>query len=396
MTGNGNRRLKIFELFKGTGSVGKIANKLGLDVVSLDLEAKYEPDILTDILEWDYTKWAKDNNFKPDLIWSSPPCNTYSPLVYPLKERNPKTAIPYSKRAKLGTQILYRTLEIIDYFMKLNPNLLFVIENPKGMMRNDRKIKKLGIDTTTYCAYGDFKRKLTDFFNNVPGGLQLKEIAPCPNPEMITPVQNLKTIEERYSIPGKLIKDILTRMISSIGIKGGMITDEETLNDFSNYLDETLQEIRTIPIPVRGEDRSYLLELLESLEGFLNIVNEGAEPFENPQRQEFFRNKVNSLISAINSHLSYTTPQPIRPIKLPNQKPKRGTGASASFQYLTEPSLEEKLLPAENRLREIDRELIYIFNQMGMNQPTQSQLNRLSVLSQEIDDIKEYIRKLKE
>lgn len=201
------------ELFKGTGSVGKMAKKLGLNDVSLDLEDKYEPDILTDILEWDYKKWAKDNNFKPDFIWASPPCNTYSPLVYQLKERNTQTAVPYSERAKIGTKILYKTLEIIDYFKSINPKLLFVMENPKGMMRNDKKVKKLNRDTTTYCAYGDFKRKLTDFFNNVPDGLQLKEIAPCPNPDKITPVDKLKTIEERYSIPQRLIRDILTRMI---------------------------------------------------------------------------------------------------------------------------------------------------------------------------------------
>jgi hypothetical protein len=211
--GAGLKRLKIFELFKGTGSVGKVANKLGLDVVSLDLDEKYEPDILTDILDWDYKKWAKDNNFKPDFIWASPPCNTYSPLAYPLKERNPKTASPYSARAKVGTKILYKTLEIIEWFKKQNPKMLFVIENPKGMMRNDKKIKKMIRDNTLYCSYGDFKRKSTDFFNNVPNGLDLIQSTTCPNPEKIIPVDKLKTIEERYSIPGSLIKAILTRMI---------------------------------------------------------------------------------------------------------------------------------------------------------------------------------------
>lgn len=190
-----------------------MAKKLGLNDISLDLEEKYNPDILTDILKWDYKKWAIDNDFKPDFIWASPPCNTYSPLAYPLKERNTKTSVPYSERAKIGTKILYKTLEIIDYFKSINPKLLFVIENPKGMMRNDKKIKKLIRDTTTYCAYGDFKRKLTDFFNNVPDGLHLKEVCPCPNPDIIISVVELPTIEQRYSIPQKLIKEILNRMI---------------------------------------------------------------------------------------------------------------------------------------------------------------------------------------
>lgn len=190
-----------------------MANKMGLNVISLDFVEKYEPDILTDILDWDYKKWSNENNFKPNFIWASPPCNTYSKLAYPLKERNPKSAVAYSERAKIGTKILYKTLEIIDYFKSRNPKLLFVIENPRGMMRNDKKIKKLNISTTTYCAYGDFKRKLTDFFNNVPGGLELKEVKPCPNPNIIIPVDKLKTIEERYSIPQKLIRDILEELI---------------------------------------------------------------------------------------------------------------------------------------------------------------------------------------
>lgn len=207
-------KLSILELFKGTGSVGKVANKMGMNVVSLDFLDKYEPDILVDILNWDYKKWQKKTKFVPDFIWASPPCNTYSVLAYKLRERNTQTAVPYSERAKVGTMILYKTLEIIKYFRRLNPNLLFVLENPKGMMRNDEKIKELKLSTTCYCLYGDNKRKMTDFFNNLPNGLVLKELAPCPNPDMIKLVVNLK-LDDKYSIPPKLIKIILQQLIGA-------------------------------------------------------------------------------------------------------------------------------------------------------------------------------------
>ena len=213
------RKLKILELFKGTGSVGKAARRRGMDVRSLDFLEKYKPDILADMLTWDYKKWSAETNWVPDLIWASPPCNTFSPLAYPLKERNTKTATPYSARAKQGTQILYRTLEAIKFFKSKNPNLLFVIENPRGMMRMDAKMKKLPMETTTYCAYGDFKRKPTDFWNNLPNGLTLKPLGPCPNPEKVVRVDKLKTIEERYSIPQRLMTKLLTEMATQYGEK---------------------------------------------------------------------------------------------------------------------------------------------------------------------------------
>lgn len=206
LNGRGYKKYKMFELFKGTGSVGKVANKLGFNVVSLDLDPIYTPEIETDILVWDYKKWIKENNFIPDFIWASPPCNTFSPLVYRLKERNPKTAIPYSARAKQGTDILYKTLEIISYCKKINPNLLYCIENPRGMMRNDKIMKKLPFRASTrYCLYDDLKNKPTDFWSNFP--LDLIYETNCGNKKTIS-IEDL-SIEKRYSIPQKLIKHIL-------------------------------------------------------------------------------------------------------------------------------------------------------------------------------------------
>ena len=58
--------MKLLELFSGTGSVGKVAEELGFDVVSLDLK---DANINTDILNWNY-KVFKQNEF--NIIWASP------------------------------------------------------------------------------------------------------------------------------------------------------------------------------------------------------------------------------------------------------------------------------------------------------------------------------------
>ena len=64
--------MKLLELFSGTKSVGKVAEKLGYEVVSLDLK---DADINCDILNWDYTAYPSGYF---DVIWASPPCTEYS------------------------------------------------------------------------------------------------------------------------------------------------------------------------------------------------------------------------------------------------------------------------------------------------------------------------------
>lgn len=202
----------LLELFKGTGSIGKVAHKMNMNIVSLDMVEKYKPDILIDIMNWDYKAFYKTTKFAPDFIWASPPCNTYSVCVYRLRERNPQTAEPYSDRAIEGTKVLYKTLEIILFFKNINPNLLYVIENPRGMMRNDKIMKTINRTTTKYSAYGDNKKKVTDFFNNLPHGLSLLPTDTITTQKLLS-VEHMKTIEERYSIPSKLVKSILEQMI---------------------------------------------------------------------------------------------------------------------------------------------------------------------------------------
>ena len=64
--------MKVLELFSGTKSVGKVADEIGWDVVSLDLR---DADINCNILDWNYREYAPGYF---DVIWASPPCNTFS------------------------------------------------------------------------------------------------------------------------------------------------------------------------------------------------------------------------------------------------------------------------------------------------------------------------------
>lgn len=195
----------ILELFKGTGSVGKVFKKNGWKVISLDIEEKFNPDLRFDILDWDY----KTLPVIPDFIWASPPCNTFSTLAHKLKERDTKTAEPKSERARIGTRILYKTIEIIEFFKNQNPNLKFVIENPKGMMRQDKSIKPMIRSTTLYCLYGDKRRKPTDFFSN----FELELIKPkCLNHKHIS-ISNMSSLVEKYRIPEPLIEHIFNKLI---------------------------------------------------------------------------------------------------------------------------------------------------------------------------------------
>ena len=198
----------LLELFKGTGSAGKAFNG---KVISVDNEEKYEPDILADILKWDYKKVDT-----PDFIWASPPCSSFTNMALtkdkthriPARVRNVDTMKPLAKSAVLGDKILNKTIEIIRYFKKKNPKLKWVMENPHGSMWRSPFMKKLPqyhTEKTYYCNYGDKRKKPTDFFSNVK--LKLKS-GSCNAKVDFTKLK----LCERYAIPQPLVKDIFKQM----------------------------------------------------------------------------------------------------------------------------------------------------------------------------------------
>lgn len=187
----------LLELFSGTGSVGKAAKRAGFKkVISIDNEPKWKPTIEANLLTFDYKKLPT-----PDFIWASPPCVSFSLLNAMMKKphRNVKTLAPQTETGRIGNRLLARTLTIINYFKKKNPQLKFVIENPLGFMRKMSSMKKLPRYTTSYSKYGFKYKKHTDFWSNIE--LNLKPMDTPNNPS------KAKKDGSLVSAQGKIIND---------------------------------------------------------------------------------------------------------------------------------------------------------------------------------------------
>jgi site-specific DNA-cytosine methylase len=66
----------LLELFSGTGSIGRVFERHGWSVCSIDNVPSFNPTIFADIL--DVTKEQILFYGYPDCIWASPPCTEYS------------------------------------------------------------------------------------------------------------------------------------------------------------------------------------------------------------------------------------------------------------------------------------------------------------------------------
>jgi len=210
--------IKLLELFAGSRSVGKVAEQLGMQVLSVDWTAYENIDIVIDI----GNLATKDIPFIPDIIWASPDCTTYSVLA--LKHHREFTR-PKSEYAAKCDHINWHLKSLISEWLLINPNLLFYIENPRGMMRKMRFVRTYYRKEVWYCTYGDFRAKPTDIFtNNVywkPRKQCFNNNENChheksPRLEKNKGTSGMKNSYERSKIPYELIHEILTNSISII------------------------------------------------------------------------------------------------------------------------------------------------------------------------------------
>ena len=125
--------MKVLELFAGTRSIGRAFEEKGHEVFSIDWDESFENiDLHADILTVT-ADYILENFGRPDVIWASPDCTTYSVAAISHHRRREESGnlAPVSQYAKTCDAVNEHVHKLIR---ELRPKYWF-IENPRGGMR---------------------------------------------------------------------------------------------------------------------------------------------------------------------------------------------------------------------------------------------------------------------
>ena len=196
------------DLGSGLESLRKPCEDSGLVYYSIDIDPKFNPDMLADITTITHT----DIKIQPFGVWFSPPCTCFSIASCSTHWTEELPRKPKTQRAKDALNIVTSGLDLID---ALAPTYYFM-ENPRGMLRKllpEQYIFEYR-HTVTYCQYGDIRMKPTDIWTNNPHWTprpMCKNGDPCHTPAprgSKTGTQGLSA-EEAGRVPYDLLMEIL-------------------------------------------------------------------------------------------------------------------------------------------------------------------------------------------
>jgi hypothetical protein len=207
--------LICLELFSGTGSVGRVFRRAGWHVISVDIEAKFKPDIVADVLSIELDRWPSGYF---TFVHASPPCQSYS------------NAFTRGERNTEGADML--SLHTVNLIKALKPRF-YLIENPaSGLLKDRLWMRNLPSTIASYCHYSDWgyrkdtmlwsnlwdetfwrpKRCKKDCMNMLGVRHRCSAQRGYLRPKERYPEDHNWSLEQLYRIPGPLIEAILEQV----------------------------------------------------------------------------------------------------------------------------------------------------------------------------------------
>lgn len=209
--------MNVLELFAGSRSVGRSAESLGMNVFSVDWQKFDGIHLAIDIGEMK----LEDVPFIPDMVWASPDCTTYTIAAISTHRNGIEPKSEYAKKCDAVNQ---HFISLIDKWLVVNPDMVFFIENPRGMLRKMPWMQRLKRHTVWYCQYGDDRAKPTDIWTNSKTWIPKPEChngnknchhQPAPRGSK-TGTQGRKGSYDRSRIPEQLCIEILTSITPAL------------------------------------------------------------------------------------------------------------------------------------------------------------------------------------
>ncbi len=87
--------MRLLNIFSGTESVAIPWRQAGHEVISVDIDGRYNPEVCEDILQVSYCKFPT-----ADVIWASPPCDQFARC---------RTRARKPRNLELGVHFLFQT-----------------------------------------------------------------------------------------------------------------------------------------------------------------------------------------------------------------------------------------------------------------------------------------------
>lgn len=164
--------MKVLDLFAGLGGWGSAFTERGHEVVSVDIDRRFDVTLHADVFDLDARELiARFGRF--DIVLASPPCEAFSVLQIGRNWTPPPTHEPKTDAARLALRLVEKTVALID---ALQPSF-WVMENPRAKLRKLAPVQPFERRTVTYCRFGMKWMKPTDLWGGFPPSLVLP--LPC-------------------------------------------------------------------------------------------------------------------------------------------------------------------------------------------------------------------------